>query len=56
MADAPDTHEALTEAEHRTQLLRAVISSTIGTTIEWYCKRRRENPPVKRPDCPVAPE
>jgi hypothetical protein len=20
------------------------------------CKRRRENPPVKRPDCPVAPE
>src|SRR6516225_2030076 len=36
MADAPHTHEALTEAEHRTQLLRAVISSTIGTTIEWY--------------------
>src|SRR6516225_9426593 len=36
MADAPHTHEALTEAEHRTQLLRAIIASTIGTTIEWY--------------------
>jgi MFS family permease len=26
----------LTEAQHRTQLLRAVIASTVGTTIEWY--------------------
>ena len=30
---APD---ALTELEHRVQLRRAVIASTIGTTIEWY--------------------
>jgi MFS family permease len=27
---------ALTEAEHRRQLRRAVLASTIGTTIEWY--------------------
>src|SRR5499425_2952576 len=27
---------ALSEDEHRTQLRRAVIASTIGTTIEWY--------------------
>ncbi|MGH7061373.1 MAG: MFS transporter, partial [Stellaceae bacterium] len=26
----------LSEAEHRRQLRRAVIASTIGTTIEWY--------------------
>lgn len=26
----------LTDAEHRHHLLRAVIASTIGTTIEWY--------------------
>src|SRR5499427_8347750 len=26
----------LAEADHRSQLLRAVIASTIGTTIEWY--------------------
>ena len=26
----------LTEREHRSQLLRAVIASTVGTTIEWY--------------------
>jgi len=26
----------LPEAEHRTQLRRAVIASTVGTTIEWY--------------------
>src|SRR6476646_4238853 len=26
----------LTEAEHQIQLRRAVIASTIGTTIEWY--------------------
>ncbi|HEV8029490.1 MAG TPA: MFS transporter [Stellaceae bacterium] len=27
---------ALPEAEHRRQLRRAVIASTVGTTIEWY--------------------
>jgi MFS family permease len=27
---------ALTESAHRTQLRRAVIASTVGTTIEWY--------------------
>src|SRR5215468_2984987 len=27
---------ALTAPEHRAQLRRAVIASTIGTTIEWY--------------------
>ena len=26
----------LTDAEHRAQLRRAVIASTVGTTIEWY--------------------
>src|SRR5689334_23194418 len=26
----------LSESEHRTQLNRAVVASTIGTTIEWY--------------------
>ncbi|MGA7324538.1 MAG: MFS transporter [Rhodomicrobium sp.] len=28
--------DALSEEEHRRQLTRAVIASTIGTTIEWY--------------------
>src|SRR5579883_1437770 len=27
---------SLSEAEHRSQLRKAVIASTIGTTIEWY--------------------
>jgi MFS family permease len=27
---------SLSEADHRTQLRRAVIASTVGTTIEWY--------------------
>ena len=27
---------ALTDAEHAKQLRRAVVASTIGTTIEWY--------------------
>jgi MFS family permease len=27
---------SLPEAEHRTQLRKAVIASTVGTTIEWY--------------------
>ena len=26
----------LSEADHRAQLRRAVIASTVGTTIEWY--------------------
>jgi MFS family permease len=28
--------DALSELEHRVQLRRAVVASTIGTTIEWY--------------------
>src|SRR3989440_6581139 len=28
--------EGLSEIEHRVQLRRAVIASTVGTTIEWY--------------------
>jgi hypothetical protein len=31
----------LTASEHRTQLRKAVIASTIGTTIEWYDFRSR---------------
>ncbi len=27
---------ALSEAEHRRQLRRAIVASTVGTTIEWY--------------------
>jgi MFS family permease len=27
---------SLAEADHRSQLRRAVIASTVGTTIEWY--------------------
>ena len=26
----------LSDVDHRTQLRRAVIASTVGTTIEWY--------------------
>ena len=26
----------LSDFDHRTQLRRAVIASTVGTTIEWY--------------------
>ena len=26
----------LSDLDHRTQLRRAVIASTVGTTIEWY--------------------
>ena len=26
----------LSDTEHRAQLRRAVIASTVGTTIEWY--------------------
>src|SRR5579875_1256403 len=36
MATTAMTARALNEEEHRSQLLRAVIASTIGTTIEWY--------------------
>jgi MFS family permease len=36
MTIAGITPDALTELEHRVQLRRAVIASTIGTTIEWY--------------------
>lgn len=32
--DAPDF--ALSEEQHATQLRRAIIASTVGTTIEWY--------------------
>ena len=34
-APAWETH-ILSDAEHRSQLRRAVLASTIGTTIEWY--------------------
>src|SRR5438034_2863366 len=35
---AADTfsYQSLSEDEHRTQLRRAVIASTVGTAIEWY--------------------
>ena len=36
MTAAGVTADALSELEHRVQLRRAVIASTIGTTIEWY--------------------
>jgi MFS family permease len=36
MADAQEAIHSLSEAEHRKQLKRAVVASTIGTTIEWY--------------------
>ncbi len=36
MTIAGTAPEALSELEHRVQLRRAVIASTIGTTIEWY--------------------
>jgi metabolite-proton symporter len=35
-APAPVTDQALSEGEHRTQLRRAVVASTVGTAIEWY--------------------
>ena len=35
VADVP-----LSEVDHRAQLRRAVIASTVGTTIEWYDFRR----------------
>jgi hypothetical protein len=30
------TYETLSPSEHSAQLRKAVIASTIGTTIEWY--------------------
>jgi hypothetical protein len=36
MAVAGVVSGAIPESTHRTQLRRAVIASTIGTTIEWY--------------------
>ena len=36
MAAIVGANTPLSETEHRTQLNRAVIASTIGTTIEWY--------------------
>src|SRR5215468_8694575 len=36
MVTATHTVDGLSESEHRGHLLRAVIASTIGTTIEWY--------------------
>jgi MFS family permease len=35
-AAASATPSGLSETEHRAQLRRAVIASTVGTTIEWY--------------------
>ena len=36
MAVADITARGLSETEHRAQLRRALIASTVGTTIEWY--------------------
>ncbi len=36
MTTADSAMDDLSAPEHRAQLRRAVIASTIGTTIEWY--------------------
>ena len=36
MPTAENAAFGASEAEHRAQLRRAVIASTVGTTIEWY--------------------
>jgi metabolite-proton symporter len=36
MATTAAPSQGLTESQHHSQLLRAVIASTVGTTIEWY--------------------
>jgi len=36
MAPAGPDAATLSEAEHATQLRRAIVASTVGTTIEWY--------------------
>jgi MFS family permease len=36
MAETSATMDAMSEDEHRRQLRRALLASTVGTTIEWY--------------------
>jgi len=36
LASADIAATRLSDAEHRSQLRRAVLASTVGTTIEWY--------------------
>src|SRR6185437_13563145 len=36
MTDATLSAGTMSAAEHRVQLRRAVVASTVGTTIEWY--------------------
>ena len=36
MTDATITTAGLSDSEHSAHLRRAVIASTVGTTIEWY--------------------
>jgi MFS family permease len=36
MTSVATAHDSLSEQDHQKQLYRAVIASTIGTTIEWY--------------------
>jgi MFS family permease len=36
MTSIDSASSPLSEADHRAQLRRAVIASTVGTTIEWY--------------------
>ncbi len=36
MTAADITVSELSEAEHRAELRKAVVASTVGTTIEWY--------------------
>jgi MFS family permease len=36
MAASPTENISLSDAEHRRQLRRALLASTVGTTIEWY--------------------
>src|SRR5215831_15569797 len=36
MADATVAFTGISEQEHRAHLRRALIASTVGTTIEWY--------------------
>src|SRR5258705_7844566 len=36
MTTIDNVSSALSEADHRAQLCRAVIASTVGTTIAWY--------------------
>src|SRR5580658_9930317 len=36
MTASADAYAHLSDAEHRRQLRRALIASTVGTTIEWY--------------------